>query len=561
MDSKGNNLSVALKYMDRGYSVIPIIPGQKKPMIKWTPFQKEKSTRTQIISWWSQKPDANIGIVTGPVSDLFVVDIDSQEGHDNLNQYGFDSIITPTCHTPRGGQHLYFKFPDDFNLTIGAGIIPGTDFRGEGGYVVAPPSQNGNGRSYSWVKGLTPWDIGCSILPVIYIKKLLLSIYATKREVLQSVTPVTSCDIGSIWEHGKRDDNLFRLANSLSKAGCEKEFIYQTLMAVTQSWGERDERWIWDKIESAFKRKEGKERNLHAEVGDFIAVTSGDFSVTSCYSLLQVVTKESKSAIRQSFKRYVEQGVIEKVGTKDGIYRRVEKELDFINFEEEEEDEKEYPIKLPLKINDLAEVCEGNIILVAGEYNAGKTTFLLNVLYHNKNKLPIRYISSEMGKKEFRKRFRTFYRVPPEYWKNDHMTDYVQKSHSFSDVIRPGALNIIDYLEFPKGDYTQGAEILTQIHDKLQGGVAVVAIQKKEGQRLPRSGDLVLEKPRLVISLTKVNNEDDSTAGTAEILKAKFPKLGKIDSKRLQFEIVSNGSAFNITRDWGYWRDWKEYKR
>lgn len=557
-------LQAALKYMDMGFSIIPIIPGQKKPLIKWESFQKQKASKTQIISWWSQTPDANIGIVTGEISDLFVVDIDSEEGHANLLQYGFDSIITPTVKTPRGGQHLYFKYPKGTNLTIGAGKIAGTDYRGNGGYIVAPPSKNGTGKGYEWIPELDIALVNISTLTLLYINKLSYPPYANVtgqgNDMLQTVTSVTNCDKKNIWEIGKRDENLFHVAWSMAKAGNDKEYIFQTLIAITQSWGERDEKWIWNKIDSAFKRKDSKERNLHAEVGEFIAVTSGDFSVTSCYMLLQAVTKETKATIRQSFIRYCKQGVIEKVGTKDGIYRKVEKELAFINFDSEEGDGAEYLIKMPFRLGDIVDIFAGNIILIAGEYNAGKTTFLLNVLRMNKNKLPIRYISSEMDKKEFKKRFRGFYTVPPDFWKNDEMTDYVKRSHSFSAVLKPGALNIIDYLEFPKGDYTQGAEILTQIHDKLEGGVAVIAIQKKEGTRLPRAGDLVMEKPRLVITLTKTGKDNESTEGIAEILKAKFPKVGKLDGKRLKFEIIEYGSKLKVLQDWGYWRDWTERK-
>jgi len=557
-------LESALRYLELGFSVIPIIPGQKKPMVKWETFQKQKATKTQVVSWWSATPNANVGIITGEISNLFVVDIDTDEGHQNLLEYGFDTIVTPTVKTPRGGQHLYFQYPQGTNITIGAGKIRGTDFRGNGGYVVAPPSVNGDGTSYEWLPELDLAIVNLYTLPLLYIKKLFTPPHAyvtgQGEKQLQTVTSVTNCDNDNLWEHGKRDENLFHVAWSLAKSGNDKEYIFHTLRAIMASWGEYDERWIRDKIESAFKRKEGKERNLHAEVGEFIAVTSGDFSVTSCYLMLQVVTKECKGTIRQSFKRYAEQGVIEKVGTKDGVYRRVEKDLAFIDFSEPDEEENEFIVKMPFNLGEIVDIFAGNIILIGGEYNAGKTTFLLNILRMNKNKVPLRYISSEMGKKEFKRRFRGFYGIAPDFWKNDAMTDYVKRSHSFSAVIRPKALNIIDYLEFPRGDYTQGAELLTQIHDKLEGGVAVVAIQKKEGTRLPRAGDLVMEKPRLVITLTKAGKDEDTTEGVAEILKAKFPKAGKLDGKRLKFEIVEYGSTFKVLRDWGYWRDWTEKK-
>jgi hypothetical protein len=157
-----------------------------------------------------------------------------------------------------------------------------------------------------------------------------------------------------------------------------------------------------------------------------------------------------------------------------------------------------------------------------------------------------------MRKSEFKKRFAGFNSLPPTFWHPDEKTDYVMKSSDFHSALRKDALNIIDYIEFPGADFYKGGEMLRQIYDKLGDGVAVVAIQKKKGAALPRSGDLVMEKPRLVISLTGIPGEDNF--GIAEILKAKNVRLGKCDGKKLNFEITHGGSMFKTLREWGYWR-------
>lgn len=542
-------LKAALFYTGMGFSVIPIIPGQKKPMIKWEQYQTQRADRTQIESWWQKWPNANVGIVTGEVSDLFVVDIDTEEGQANLLDYGFDSITNPTVKTPRDGQHIYFRFPKGQELTIGAGIIKGTDFRGNRGYVLAPPSVNGNGKPYSWTINLEN-GFGAD-LPNLYINKLISTIYANvttsenqTKQVLQSVT---------FFEYGRRDNDLFHTANCLVKGGMQKEAIADVLERIVVSWGENpDKKWIEAKIKSAMDRADRKERNLSAEVEAWVLLQNGYFSVTSCYSELQVVTKEDKTAVRVALSRLKDK-IIEKYGNKDGIYRKIERDFEFINFDENEPDEVEYPVKLPLGLNDIAEVSQGNIILVAGEFNAGKTAFLLNCLRYNKGKLPIRYISSEMKKSEFKKRFAPFM-LPLSFWKQDEMTDYIIKSYDFHTCIKPDALNIIDYMEFRDSDYTKGAEYLTQIHDKLNTGIAIVAIQKKEGQRMPRSGDMIVEKPRLAISLSKHETSNDDPQGICSILKCKMPKLGKIDGKNLRFELQRQGSLFHVLNDWGYTR-------
>ena len=177
----------------------------------------------------------------------------------------------------------------------------------------------------------------------------------------------------------------------------------------------------------------------------------------------------------------------------------------------------------------------------------------MNVLKNNKNKQPIRYIFSEGGKSELKKRFYTF-GLPFDFWLQDDMTTYVKRSSDFHVAIRPDAINIIDYLEFKDSDCTKGAEYMMQIQDKLTTGIAVVAIQKKEGSRMPRSGDMVVEKARLALSFSKLQAGINDPQGICEILKGKAPKMGRVDGKKYQFEITERGSKFVMIKDWGFYR-------
>jgi hypothetical protein len=138
-------------------STVPVNPKTKKPLIRWQPHQKKKAGLTTIKKWFSQYPDAGLGIVTGKVSGLFVVDCDTEEGYQSIKELIPKDVIIPTVKTPKG-WHLYFKYPAGSNLTVGQGILPGVDFRGEGGYVVSPPSVNGNGDQYKWHNGLSLFE-------------------------------------------------------------------------------------------------------------------------------------------------------------------------------------------------------------------------------------------------------------------------------------------------------------------------------------------------------------------------------------------------------------------
>jgi len=544
-------LEAALEYHSHGWSVIPLAPGAKVPPKGFSPipYRDRLATKEEIEQWWTENPNYNVGIVTGKLSNLFVVDIDSEEGFTNINEYIPDSIITPTVSTPRGGQHLFFKYPSDTNLTIGAGIIPGTDFRGEKGYIVVAPSANGNGKSYSWT--ISPFDKNVELadLPISYIKKLFIYRQVTENGN-QENTLLNSVNFNL--NKGYRDQTLFHIAHCLIKGGASKQDAHNVLNILADRCNPKfPQNEILTKINSVLERAERKDRNIKREIEDFVLLTNGYFLLKTCYTMLNAVNSKDKTTIRVVINGLKQKGILEQHPTQDGVYRRVETNFDFITFDEHEAPEVEYPVKLPLGLNDIAEISQGNIILVAGEFNAGKTSFLLNVLNLNKSFLPIRYITSEMSKSEFKKRFASF-GLPLSFWVQDELTEYIKKSSDFHSVIKPDALNIIDYMEFRDSDYTKGAEYLTKIHDALTTGIAIVAVQKKEGLRMPRSGDMIVEKPRLAISLSKYASNAEYPQGIGEVLKCKMPKMGKVDGKKLRFELQKNGSKFNILNDWGY---------
>jgi len=424
---------------------------------------------------------------------------------------------------------------------------------------VAPPSRSEAG-DYRWILrpgsngSCTNEEVPLQELPAIYIEIINNTIYRALQKIekteLQDVTNITG---NYIWNDGTRDDNLFHVAYSLAKTQNPPEYIRQTLRAIVSSWGESDDKWINAKIQSAFDRLGRIERNYQQEVDNYISITTGAFCITEMYRELQVITPEGKNACRVAINRRKGK-TIEKWGKRDGYYIRIETDIPFMDFDEPEEPDS--PVILPLELHNYINICQGNIILAAGEFNSGKTTFALNSLILNKNRLPIRYLSSEMKVGEIKKRFRMF-GVEKELWWPDENCKYVELRSNLTSAMLPDGFNIVDYLEFPEGDYTMASEYFRQIHDHLTTGVALVCIQKKEKQKMPRSGDLALEKPRLAVTFTKVATNNDNVIGIAEILKAKNVKMGKMDGKKLKYEITRNGSQFKTLVQWGFWDDGK----
>jgi len=547
-------LQAALEYRELGWSVIPLSPGSKIPPKGFSviPYRTELATEAQIKDWWKENPNYNIGIITGKLSNLFVVDLDKSKDkyrEENAIIHFGDNINTPITETPSGGNHLYYNYEP--GITIGENILPAIDFRGEGGYIVSPPSMNNNGGCYKWLQSFK--DFSRSQCPasfrdaIINISTFSVCVTQTQNCCDNAVTSVTSCDI---WQDGERDKNLFHIANCLIKTNNSEDYIYQTLRAIMSSWGECDEKWIDAKIKSAIDRQERKNRNIQAEVDAWIGVTTGDFSVTTCTKELGMCDKRDIVSVRKALSRRKDT-TIEKAGCRDGWWRRIDTEIEHLDFDEPEGIE--YPVFLPFELHDFVEICQGNIVLISGEFNAGKSLFALTTLLKNKGRLPIRYMSSEMKVSEIKKRFHWFGIEKELYWP-DKMCSYVALRNNISTLLLPDGLNIIDYLEFPEGDYTRGAEYMRQIHDKLTTGIAIVCNQQKEGARLPRSGDLILEKPRLAVTLRKIATENDEIIGVAEVIKAKNVKIGKMDGKKLKYEIKKMGSQFKTIINWGYWR-------
>lgn len=127
----------AKDYLHDGFSVIPV-GKDKRPLISWKEFQTRCATEEEVDKWFVEYPDAQIGIVTGKISNLTVVDIEFGGDPSFLPQ---DTLI---IKTGGGGWHYYYSFCE--GVMNSARIRELVDIRGEGGYVVAPPSETTKGE-------------------------------------------------------------------------------------------------------------------------------------------------------------------------------------------------------------------------------------------------------------------------------------------------------------------------------------------------------------------------------------------------------------------------------
>lgn len=139
-------------YASNGIAVFPLKTGEKRPGTAHG-FKDATTDLTTITTWWADTPQANIGLPTGLRFD--VVDIDPPDGFTSLGELKAEGLIPEPlayAHTPRGGMHIYVP---PSGMGNGAGVLPGIDLRGQGGYVVAPPSRTDTGM-WIWSTPLDP---------------------------------------------------------------------------------------------------------------------------------------------------------------------------------------------------------------------------------------------------------------------------------------------------------------------------------------------------------------------------------------------------------------------
>lgn len=540
-------LEAALKYTNIGISVIPCNPTMdegfaKKPFIKWEIYQKKRATKEQITEWWNKWPDAMIGAVTGAISGFFGIDGDTEEAVRQIEEIVPDNIITPTSKTPRGKHNLFAYHPGIRNYNQNNGSIK-FHIRGEGGYVIFPPSVRANGMKYEWIVDPfeTPFEKApISLIDIInnnaLVNNNILSLYrgdvrSDVRSLTETYNPLHFLTLGN------RDNDLFHVANVMVKGGARREIIQKVLELLAKNCDPPfAEREINIKIDSAFSRAEKKERNLSQEIKEWVSLQNAYFFLTEAFKHLQILTSTEKNNAYVIMNRLVKDGIIEKDSKKSGCYRKVDSQADEIDIFSDEDTP--LRIRWPLGIEALTKTMPKSIIIIAGESDAGKTGFLLNFSFLNMDNHKILYFSSEMGATELKDRISKFER-PIGDWKK---ISFKERISNFADVIKPDQINIIDFLELHDEFYKVGGQI-KDIFDKLNKGIAIIALQKKTGSEMGRGGDFSMEKARLYVSLSRDN--------TCKIIKAKnwVSPMIKPAGKTKKF-VLYQGCKFFGKSDW-----------
>ena len=217
-------LKQANEYIDQGWSILPVKPSEKRPyMTNWLQYQHVKATKDMAENWFTSLTGAGVGMVTGRISGVVVLDIESYcriPIEELLRRYPTQMV----SRTGSGGYHLFYIYPNDVpKIANRVGIFEGADIRADGGFIVLPPTRHPNGKQYEWVKTGFPGMFPKALLDIQSQPKAQGDGWIT--EALRGVS------------EGGRNDACARLAGYFFHKGLNADIVE----ALLSEWNERND--------------------------------------------------------------------------------------------------------------------------------------------------------------------------------------------------------------------------------------------------------------------------------------------------------------------------------
>jgi len=266
---------------------------------------------------------------------------------------------------------------------------------------------------------------------------------------------------------------------------------------------------------------------------------TGDFSGFVLGKDLEIQSPDERAQVLSDL---ISLGLIEPVRGKHGQYARVNNDCRAIDWQSAQE--AWFQLWLPFGLDKMCGVRPRNIIIVAGETNAGKTLFALqtarnNLAQNGGQHRHVFYFNSEMGPDELRARL---LKLDPLAGAWDGFEAF-EREREFHAVIRPDCLNIVDYLEVSDKFYLV-SDWIQKIHAKLTTGVCIICLQKAKGKDTARGGDFTLEKARLALALSY-----SFGVNVAKVVKCKNPLNGEMNpqGQELDYKIVQGSKCDELT--------------
>lgn len=500
-----SRLESALKYIERGYKIFPCVMGEKKPLTK-NGVKDATSDKGQIIKWWTDTPNANIGLATGSVNEIIVIDIDERHnGEDSLQELEKELGKLPetiTSLTGGGGFHYLFKLPEGITIknAVRFNGRDGIDIRGEGGYIVVPNSLHPSGKEYIWDLGLHFEDFPMAELPQEWIKALTVR---------------------------KEDSRVSNDSHLVSNK--ESNLLQPTVYGNPKGW----------MVEALKNLKEGNRHMTFFKIGcrlkDYMAQDEL-LALLSSHAEKVGFTRDNEleKLVQDIYQRYPQKQILQ---IKDG--------LELLHLHDRAE-----PEPLPYIVEKF--VPKGFITLIHGSGAAGKSTFALAMASHIALGLPffdlpvtksrVAFLDFELNEDCHTRRSYAISRginfnTPPEglYYArpNQPLSRLLDQIEKVIDQYGIEVI-IIDSVGPAAGiDPESGNDVISLMQNLLQLGVTIILIDheaKPQGSsKAPRSPFGSVYKTNLarsVFQMTRVDSSETSSTISLKCTKSNFDATG-----------------------------------
>jgi hypothetical protein len=244
-------------------------------------------------------------------------------------------------------------------------------------------------------------------------------------------------------------------------------------------------------------------RTVRAKIQCFLDLVEGNFRTRDAYEAVGAKSTSEKASVRQALHREKEDEIIEPTGTY-GVWRKINKDIEWCDLSAcQESHVKKLDTKLPTGLGSLISTFQGDLIVIAGVTNTGKSSFALELALQNKD-TGVRYFSSELTIEQIQDRA-TKDGIDIKALSG---IKFAMRYEAFQDVVQPDCINIIDYLQAPGSAedprYFAIPHLISKIHEKMNGtGLTLICIQKDPGKRTGDGGFKTLYRSNLYLSLDK----------------------------------------------------------
>lgn len=297
-------------------------------------------------------------------------------------------------------------------------------------------------------------------------------------------------------------------------------------------------------------KQDGQYKKVSALVDDWLSLHKGErFDLDLICRQLEISERENRNLITIKLAYEVKHGNLEKNNKYYSVIDKTIKYIDWVNASEHDILDIHWPRGHESETKGILEdshfgfdghvvVSPGDVLVVAGNSNAGKTCFVLNTLWENMDNYPCRLMGNEYVAPKFKRRVGRMKWANPLKEDGTPKFELIERREAWHQIIEPDSINIIDWIQLGDEFYQIGT-IIDRIQGRLRKGIALIVLQKSEGKTLGRGGSFSEDLSSFYVSI-------DFERLT--VVKCKEWKDHNPNNEMYGFTIVDYGTKFHNIR-------------